>query len=81
VESETSYEIVSKANGLLKAASNFEFVLNLVIMEDILSKTFITSKALQMESAELAAAFSVLDSCLTQLDGMRNENTFEKFIC
>ncbi|CAH1170910.1 unnamed protein product [Phaedon cochleariae] len=61
----------AKANILLRALSNCEFIVTLFTLSDIMSITYPVSKILQDPSLDVAMAKAKLDSTLKVYDGMR----------
>lgn len=61
----------AKANILLRAITNCEFIITLFILSHIMSITYPVSKILQNPSLDVAMAKAKLDSTLKVYDGMR----------
>ena len=80
ITNETDTTVVSKANGLFLSCEKFEFIAMLAIFDKVLQLTNILSKTLQNDNVDLAECFQLVDCCITNLNELRKEQEFEKFI-
>ncbi len=80
IQEENSADVLTKANGLLNFAKEFEFTLMTVVFSEILQITNILSKSLQANEIDLSEAFLQIDSCIKELQALRSDAKLEGFI-
>ena len=74
-----SGRVVSEASGLKHQILKFEFLMCLLVLNDLLSKCRTISDYLQREDIDIVTALQVVDTTIATLKSMRNEVTFKKF--
>jgi len=78
-ESCSNGRVSSEASGLKYQMFKFDFLISLLVLQDLLLKCRTVSDYLQREDIDIVSALQVMDATIETLKSMRNEATFKNF--
>uniref|UniRef100_H3ACH6 TTF-type domain-containing protein n=1 Tax=Latimeria chalumnae TaxID=7897 RepID=H3ACH6_LATCH len=72
-------KVVSDAQGLLSTIETFEFKFMLIFWRNVLNKIYTLSTFLQSSTFNLVTALNFLDTCLSDVEALRSDESFSFF--